>query len=488
MTKGQVLIIEDERRLAEGCRMTLQEQGYEAQCCFTAEGGMQALSEREYDVVLLDLRLPDGDGMRLLDEAKRLKRSEYFIVMTGYSTVKSAVTAMKLGAFDYLPKPFLEDQLVLSVEKAVEKKRLVEENVRLRQELVGRFRFSNIIGEDSKMLKIFEQISRVAPTDATVMIYGEHGTGKELLARAIHAHSQRATRPFIAIDCSTLSQNLLESELFGHVKGAFTGAVQDKKGIFEAAHGGTLFFDDIANLSLEIQAKLLRVLEIREYKPVGSIFFKKTDVRVICATNRDLKEMVQERTFREDLYYRLNVFPVVLLPLRERKDDIPRLAYHFLRTFCRKTGKKIDGFTDEALEALKNHPWPGNVRQLKNVVERLVIMADQPVVTLWDMMDQMPGTHPWGSNGPPRTMEDLKRLKKQLLEETYRRWEKVFLVRTLEECGGNISEAARKIGMKRPNLSALLKKHKIRVRPPQNSTQPTSDVSYDIRSIPQSLS
>lgn len=481
MTKGRVLIIEDEQRLAEGCRMALQERGYEARWCSSGEDGIRALSERDYDVVLLDLRLPDRDGMSLLDEAKRLNRAEYFIVITGYSTVKSAVTAMKLGAFDYLPKPFLEDQMVLSVERAVEKKRLLEENVRLRKELVDRFSFSNIIGEDPKMLKVFEQIARVAPTDATVLIYGEHGTGKELFARAIHAHSQRATRPFIAIDCSTLSPTLLESELFGHVRGAFTGAVQDKKGIFEAAHGGTLFLDDIANLSLETQGKLLRVLEVHEYKPVGATVFKTTDARVICATNRDLREMVQERTFREDLFYRLNVFPIVLPPLRERKDDIPRLAYHFLRTFCRKTGKKIDGFTEEALEALKNHPWPGNVRQLKNVVERLVIMADHPVVRLWDMMDQMPGTRSWSSDGLPRTMEDLKRLKKQILEETYGRLEKAFLMKVLDESGGNISEAARKIGMKRPNLSALLKKHQIRLRSRADSSVCSADVSWDMR-------
>jgi len=460
--KGCVLIIEDEQQLAKGCCMALEEQGYEVHLSFTASDGLQALLKGRFDVVLLDLKLPDQDGMAILEQARKENRAELIIVMTGYSTVENAVKAMKLGAFDYLPKPFLDDQLILAVDRAVEKKRLVEENERLRREIVDCYSFSNIIGKDAKMLKVFEQIQRVAPTETTVLIYGEHGTGKELVARAIHAHSKRATRRFIAIDCSTLSPTLLESELFGHVKGAFTGAVHDKEGIFQAAHGGTLFLDDIANLSLETQGKLLRVLEAYEYKPVGATVFKTTDARVLCATNRDLRAMVQEGTFREDLFYRLNVFPIFLPPLRERRDDIPRLAYHFLRMFCRKTGKKIDGFTEEALEALKNHPWPGNVRQLKNVVERLVIMVDHPMVRLWDLVDQihiMRSGHP---DGLPQTIADLKALKKQLVETTYAHMEKAFLMKALEESGGNISKAAIKIGMKRPNLSVLLKKHKIR--------------------------
>ncbi|MEJ5349826.1 MAG: sigma-54 dependent transcriptional regulator [Desulfosoma sp.] len=481
MEKGRILIIEDEMRLGEGCRMVLSERGYEVRVCSTARCGQETLAAESFDVVLLDLRLPDGEGMEILQQAKKHNRRECFIVMTGYATVENAVKAMKLGAFDYLCKPFLEDQLVLSVERAIEKRKLVEENARLRKEIADRFSFANIIGEDPAMLKVFDQVARVAPTDTTVLICGEHGTGKELFARAIHAHSPRATRPFIAVDCSTLSSTLLESELFGHVKGAFTGAIQDKKGIFEAAHGGTLFLDDIANLSLETQGKLLRVLEVREYKPVGATVFKTTDTRVICATNRDLKAMTQEGTFREDLFYRLNVFPIVLPPLRERKDDIPRLAYHFLRLFCRKTGKKIDGFTEDALEALKEHPWPGNVRQLKNVVERLVIMADQPIVHVWDLMDHIHGAGRWGVESLPQTMDDLKKMKKRLLEETYARIEKAFLKKVLEESGGNISKAAQKIGMKRSNLSVLLKKHKIRLQAHTNRSSELSTVSFDIR-------
>jgi len=350
---------------------------------------------------------------------------------------------------------------VLSVERAAEKRRLVLENIALRKELLDRFSFSNIVGEDPKILKIFEAIKKVGPTDSTVLLTGESGTGKELFARAIHSHSNRSTKQFIPVDCSTLSPGLLESELFGHVKGAFTGAVQDKTGIFEVANEGTLFLDDVANLTLEMQAKLLRVIETREYKPVGSTQFKKTNVRIIAATNKDLRGMVAADSFREDLFYRLNVFPVNLPSLRERRDDIPRLAYHFLRVFCRKTGKRINGFTADALEQLVKHDWPGNVRQLKNVVERLVIMADHGVVNLPDMISHMQSRRPQESEGVPTTLEDLKKVKRHLLKGTFAGIEKDFLVRALKESGGNITMAASKVGMQRSNFSALMKKHRI---------------------------
>jgi transcriptional regulator with GAF, ATPase, and Fis domain len=301
----------------------------------------------------------------------------------------------------------------------------------------------------------------VGPTDSTVLLTGESGTGKELFARAIHSHSKRSTKQFIPVDCSTLSPGLLESELFGHVKGAFTGAIQDKIGIFEVANEGTLFLDDVANLTMEMQAKLLRVLETREYKPVGSTQFKKTNVRIIAATNKDLQGMVGTGSFREDLFYRLNVFPLTLPPLRDRKDDVPRLAYHFLRVFCRKTGKRINGFTADALEELVNHDWPGNVRQLKNVVERLVIMADQSVVSLPDMMYDIQSRRSLAPEGVPATLVELKKIKKTLLKGTFAGIERAFLVQALEESGGNITLAASKVGMQRSNFSALMKKHHI---------------------------
>ena len=457
----RILVIDDEPVICNGCQQSLADRGHSVDARMTGREGLDAILQGNYEVILLDMKLPDLDGMEILRTLKKEKPGESIIVMTGYSTVKNAVDAMQLGAFDYLAKPFSDDELVLSVERAADKRRLILENLALRKELLDRFSFSNIVGEDPKILQIFEAIKKVGPTDSTVLLTGESGTGKELFARAIHSHSSRSTKQFIPVDCSTLSPGLLESELFGHVRGAFTGAIKDKTGIFEVANEGTLFLDDVANLTLEMQAKLLRVLETREYKPVGSNQFKKTNVRIIAATNKSLRGMVAEGSFREDLFYRLNVFPVNLPPLRERKDDIPRLAYHFLRVFCRKTGKRINGFTADALEELVKHDWPGNVRQLKNVVERLVIMADQGVVNVLDMMDHMQSRRPLTAEGVPTTLDELKRVKRHLLKGTFEGIEKAFLARALRDAGGNITLAASKVGMQRSNFSALMKKHHI---------------------------
>jgi DNA-binding NtrC family response regulator len=460
----QTLVIDDERSICEACRSVLAKRGHFVDVSMTGQAGIEAILNGGYDVTLLDMKLPDIDGMEILRRLQKERPGEHIVVMTGYSTVQNAVEAMKLGALDYLVKPFDDDQLVLAVERAAEKKRLVDENLYLRRELLDRYSFENIIGESPRILEIFDAIGKVAPTDSTVLIYGESGTGKELFARAVHNHSERSRRPFIPIDCSTLAPGLLESELFGHVKGAFTGAVQDKAGIFAAAKKGTLFLDDVANLGQELQAKLLRVLETKEYKPVGSDQILTTDVRIIAATNKDLGQLVNDETFREDLYYRLNVFPIHLPPLRERRADIPRLAYHFMRVFCRKTGKRLRGFTDDALEVMVEHPWPGNVRELKNVVERLVIMADQGVLSFLDLMHHLQTRRSLEEDRVPTTMEELrgaKRLKKQILEHAFLNMEKAFLMQALEESGGNITHAATKVGMQRSNFSALMKRHGI---------------------------
>ncbi|MEJ2058223.1 MAG: sigma-54 dependent transcriptional regulator, partial [Desulfofustis sp.] len=379
MTTDQpsILVIDDEVPICKGCSLILGEQNYTVAARTSGRDGLREALAGRFDILLLDIRLPDMDGMEILAAVRQKKPETQVIVMTGYSTVQNAVEAMKGGAFDYLAKPFTEDELVLAVKKAIEDKRLRDENTLLRKQLFERFDFNNIVGEDPAILDIFERIRRVAATDSTVLITGESGTGKELFAGAIHLQSSRAANRYVTLDCSTLSPSLLESELFGYVKGAFTDAVHDKKGIFSVANHGTLFLDELSNLNLEIQSKLLRVMEAGEYKPVGDSRTLKTDVRIIAATNRDLSNLVAEGAFREDLFYRLNVFPIRIPPLRERKEDIPRLAYHFLRLFCKETGKRIEGFTDDALALLKNHSWPGNVRQLKNTVERLVIMVDQ---------------------------------------------------------------------------------------------------------------
>ena len=477
MQKTTILIVDDEPVICEGCRVALSDKGYSADSCNSGKDGIKALSNSDYDAVLLDMKLPDINGMEILQFIKRETPRIYVIVMTGYSSVKNAVEAMKLGAFDYLAKPFTDDELIISVEKALENKHLKEENLALRCQLSERFDFDNIIGETPKIAKIFDAILKAAPTDSTVLLYGESGTGKELFARAIHAHSKRASRQFIAVDCSTFSTSLLESELFGHIKGAFTGADHDKAGIFEMAKGGSLFLDEVANLSMAIQAKLLRVMETREYKPVGASRLKTSDVRIIAATNQDLKSLVAEGKFREDFFYRLNVVPIFLPSLRERKEDIPKLLYHFLKVYRRKTGKRIDGFSDEALEMLLNYDWPGNVRQLKNVVERLVIMADQsvldsPYLSVYSGIQQ--------SRKPdaiPDTLAELKSIKKHWLNDQFGEIEKAFLYKALAAENGNIARAAKRVGMQRSNFSALMKRRHLTVDSVKKSQAPGGELN-----------
>ncbi len=465
MEKSHILVIDDEPVICQGCRLTLSEQGLVVETCRRGKDALEMLLGGDYDLALLDMKLPDMDGMEILRNLKNERPEVYVIVMTGYSSVRNAVEAMKLGAFDYLSKPFSDEELLIAVERAMENKRLKEENLALRHQLSERYDFGNIIGEDPKIIEVFDQIRKVAPTDSTVLLSGDSGTGKELFARAIHAHSKRAARQFIAVDCSTFSASLLESELFGHVKGAFTGAVKDKAGIFEVADHGSLFLDEVANLDVDIQAKLLRSMETQEFKPVGASHLKRSDMRIIAATNRDLKTMVDEGNFREDLFYRLNVFPILIPPLRERRDDIPRLLYHFLKLYCRQTGKRIDGFSDDALRMLINYDWPGNVRELKNVVERLVILADEQILDHQSLSDH------WGikrnhlPDVVPKTLTALKAVKQHLLENQFGQIEKAFVQEALSAENGNISQAAKRVGMQRSNFSALVKKHGLSANP-----------------------
>jgi DNA-binding NtrC family response regulator len=458
-TSQRILIVDDEQTICEGCRLTLSDRGHRVDVCTSARAGLTAILTGRYDVVLLDMKLPDMNGMDVLRTLRKEKPGERIVVMTGYSTIENAVAAMKLGACDYITKPFSDDGLVLAVEKAIERGRLVEENLSLRKEPRDLAVWQNIVAKSPKMLQVFEKVKKVASTDSTVLLCGESGTGKELFAQAIHAQSHRSGRQFVAVDCSTLAPNLLESELFGHVKGAFTGAIQDRAGIFGVAHRGTLFLDDVANLDSGTQGKLLRVLEMHEYKPVGASQIKKTDVRVITATNQDLQVMVEEGSFREDLFYRLNVFPIFLPPLRERKEDIPEVAYHFLRIFCRETGKRIDGFTDEAMEMLVDYKWPGNVRELRNVVERLVIMNDNCSLGFVSIFDHLRVARLGEGNPVPTTLSELKAFKKDLLEHRYGEVEKAFVMKALAACEGNVTRAAEEVGMQRPNFHALMRRH-----------------------------
>ena len=458
---ASILIIDDEPAVCAGCRLVLSDQGHAVDAVHDGRSGLEALQKNRYELVLLDMKLPDIDGLQVLKVIHREVPRVSVVVMTGYSSVPDAVKAMKLGAFEYLSKPFADEELVLTVEKAVKTRRLAEENLALRKQLYAKFDFSNIVGEDPRMLRIFEEIRRAAPTDTIILLEGESGTGKELFAKAIHAHSQRADKQFVVADCSTFSPSLLESELFGHVKGAFTGATHDKPGIFEVANGGTLFLDEVANLTLDVQGKLLRVMETHEYRPVGASLTRRTDIRIIAATNQDLKLLAEGGKFRDDLFYRLSVLPIYIPPLRERREDISKLAYHFLRIYCREMGRRIQGFSDEALEALINHDWPGNVRQLKNVVERLVIMADEAVLDYHHLADNLYGSRGAAPGRVPGTLNELRALKKRIIEDHYGRMEKAFLLKALSAAGGNISEAAKAVGMQRPNFSTLLKRHGI---------------------------
>ena len=459
MPAYRILIIDDEVTICRGCQLGLAETGHSADVCQSGRQGLEILLSGAYDLALVDMHLPDLNGMEILRRVAAEQPEVCVIMMTGYSSVKNAVEAMKLGAFDYLTKPFDDDELIASVQTALENKRLKQENRTLRRQLNEAYDFHAIVGENSRILKVFDQIKKVAPTDATVLLCGESGTGKELFARAIHTNSRRSAQPFVAADCSAFSESLLESELFGHVRGAFTGAIKEKAGIFEAADKGSLFLDEVANLGFDIQAKLLRVIESREFKPVGASRTKTADVRIIAATNRDLQAMVEKDEFRQDLFYRLNVFPVFLPPLRERRDDIARLLYHFLKLFCRRTGKRIDGFSDEALKMLVEYDWPGNVRQLKNVVERLIIMAEGRVLESRHFFDHWQTDRPEAIEPVPTTLEALKEVKQRLLQDRFGQVEKAFLIQALGAAGGNITQAARQVGMQRSNFSALMKKH-----------------------------
>ncbi len=461
---AKILIVDDEPSICSGSKIILSEQGYFVEIAWCGEDCMKTILKDNFDLVILDIRLPDMSGLEILKKINNEQIDVSVIIMTGHGTVTNAVEAMKHGAFDFITKPFAEDQLIQSVKKALESRKLVRENMALKKQVYDKFSLNNIIGHSKAILDVFEKIEKVASTDCTVLLSGESGTGKELFANSVHMHSKRSDNLFLAIDCSTFSSSILESELFGHVKGAFTGADRNKPGIFEMASEGTLFLDEIANLNMDIQGKLLRVLETGEFKPLGSDRIKRTKARVVAATNRDLETMVHKEKFRGDLFYRLNVFPIYIPPLKQRKEDIPEMAYHFLKLFCRKTGKNIAGFSDDALEILVNFDWPGNIRQLKNVVERLVIMSEENYVNRKTIMDNIEAKPQINIQKQivPDNINDLKILKKSLIDNYFGKIEKSFLKQALGKSNGNITKAAKNVGMQRSNFSALMKKHEIK--------------------------
>jgi len=394
--KGRILVVDDEADIRESLQTLLELEAYQVETAQNATEGLTKIESNNYDLVLLDLMMPDRSGMEVLEEIRQRDRETPVVMITAYGSVEVAVKALKTGATDYFSKPWDNEKLLIEIERMIGQRRLEEENAQLKRALKQRYSFPNIVGKSERMLRILDLVAQVSSSKSTILITGETGTGKELIAKAVHANSPRAEQMFVAVNSGSLPPDLLESTLFGHMKGAFTSATASHKGYFEVANRGTIFFDEISTISLETQAKLLRVIQEKEFMPLGSNDVIRVDVRIIAACNTDLKKMVDEGRFREDLYYRLNVINLLLPPLRERKEDIPLLVDHFFQKYCRENEKFLDAsgrapvaFEPDAMQILMDHNWPGNVRELENVVERAVVLATGPVVTTEVLPDHL---------------------------------------------------------------------------------------------------
>ncbi|OPY12245.1 MAG: Transcriptional regulatory protein ZraR [Syntrophaceae bacterium PtaB.Bin038] len=445
-----ILVVDDEESICQSLRGILSDEGYEVRSVGSAEEALKAVEDDLPDLVLLDIWLPGMDGL----EALKILKSDYpqvpVIMMSGHGTIETAVKATKLGAFDFIEKPISLEKVVLLVNHALDLVRLEEENKFLKQKVTSAF---ELIGQSKTILELKEMIRIVAPTNAWILIMGENGTGKELVARSIHYQSKRAKRPFIEVNCAAIPEELIESELFGHEKGSFTGATGKKRGKFELAHEGTLFLDEVADMSLKAQAKILRILQEKKFERVGGNKFIDTDVRVLAATNKDLEKEMEAERFRQDLYYRLNVIPLTIAPLRDRKEDIPILAAQFVKDFCAKEGVEPKAIAPDAIELLMEHSWPGNVRELKNIVERLVIMTQGDTIRADDI--------------PPLSREEQpeEAMDTLFMHNSFRKakmeFEKKFIMRKLQENEGNISKTADSIGLERSNLHRKIKTHSL---------------------------
>jgi DNA-binding NtrC family response regulator len=449
--RATVLVVDDDAGLRESFRLILDDD-YEVVEAPDGPRALDLVRTTQVDVVLLDIRLPDMDGIEVLERIKALDESVEVVLVTAVRTVRTAVAAMKLGAFDYLTKPFEEEELLALVRRALERRSLEREVVFLRSELARNRDTEEIVGRHPEMQKLVRLVAQAARTASTVLITGESGTGKELVARALHRQSPRHDHPFVAINPAAIADTLMESELFGHEKGAFTGAWQRKLGRFELAQGGTVFLDEIGALKPDLQVKLLRVLQEREVDRVGGVRAIKVDVRIVAATNVDLKRLVAAGAFREDLYYRLNVLPLAVPPLRARLEDVPVLVDHFIQRYSRQLGKRIDGLSPEALAALCAYDWPGNVRELQNIVERLVALGDGPVISLADLPVDLAFPRDRTAEAPT-------------LNEATETFQRQMALRALERAGGNVSEAARLLGIHRNSLKGKL--HRWKIRPPR---------------------
>jgi DNA-binding NtrC family response regulator len=475
MPRGSILVIDDESEIREGLELLLKTEGYQVSSAETGQSGLLRLGEQPFDLLLLDVSLPDRNGIEMLKEIRRQDADLPIVLITAYGSIEMARAAFKSGAMDYITKPWSNDELLAQVAQAVESHRLREENVQLKRALKQRFNFPNIIGKSDKMLALFDLVTQVGPSRSTILLSGESGTGKELIAKAIHSASPRADRAFVPVNTGSIPVDLLESQLFGHVKGAFTSAVASKKGLFEVADQGTIFFDEIATVSPETQAKLLRVIQEREFMRLGGTEQIKVDVRIVAASNIDLLSLVKEGRFREDLYHRLNVIHLHLPALRERREDIPMLLAHFLERFCQENTKPLRQFTPSAMKLLMDYAWPGNVRELENVVERAVVLSTQERVDV-DLLPEAlrskeivrgvrlqlseflpplpgePGARTAADNPNPSLF--------QIIDEVERR----IIVDMLERTGWNQTEAAERFLIPLSTLNQKIKRLGIDVR------------------------
>ncbi|MDI6698223.1 MAG: sigma-54 dependent transcriptional regulator [Candidatus Saccharicenans sp.] len=452
-----LLIIDDEKGLLEVLNVVFRKEGYEVKTATSGAEGLDILNNRAVDLVITDIRMPHISGMEVLRYVKENHPEIPVIVITAYGSIAQAVEALKAGALDYIVKPFDVEELKILVARGLERKHLEQENILLKKDLKEKYKFDNMIGKSRLMQEIYLLIDKVAGTDSTVLVTGESGTGKEMAARAIHSLSRRKDKPFVTINCAALPENLLESELFGHTKGSFTGAISDKKGMFEVAHKGTLFLDEIGEMSPWTQVKLLRALQERKIRRVGGTEEIQVDVRVIAATNQDLKKRIEEGKFREDLYYRLNVISFEMPPLRSRVEDLPLLTHHFLQKYCQQMGKKMKRLAPEVVGIFEQYPWPGNIRELENVIERIVAIEDRETITPACL--------------PPEMLGMVKREEKMVelgpgfdLNRHLDDLAKKYIIKALEKSGGRMKKAAPLLGVSYRTLRYLIDKYDLKTR------------------------